>query len=310
MHRRFFIFLLVLTFIYCGYWMLGRMAIGRGLNQVETSLGDSLSYAERSVTGFPSRFDATWTEPRFFHAGARIEAPLFQLFTLSYRPDGAVAFMAAPLRIGIAGHEAVLDNADLRASLRIVPGADLTMKRATIAGEDMSLQIDGRRFGTAQHMLLALRRAKDDTQQVDLWAELERLSSPGSSGFSEITLDAALHLNAPLGLRRAAPLITGADLRALRIGAGSAHVTVTGQISAGADGRFNGALHLTGQDWQAVLDRAVGLGVLEAEIAQTWRDLGLRAGDAETLDIPMNVRGGRVFMGLWPIASLPRVQRQ
>lgn len=308
MHRRFFVIIVVLAALYSGYWAVGRAALVRALDQAEAQIAPALTYDTRRTIGYPSRFDTSWSAPRLRLGAITLAAPALQVFALSYRPDGAIAFLPAPLELWVGGHALRLDSADLRGSLRVVPGQSLTLRRGTFVGEALALSDAGRPLGTLARAMVALRQAEGNA--ADLWIEADDLRIAGTPAFTRVEIDARAALSAPLALRAPPPTLSAIDLRRAQIRLGDADLTLSGQLDVGRAGRLNGTLRLTGHDWQVVLERAVRVGLLEAQVAETWRELGLRAGDAEELDIALPVRGGRVFLGLFPIAVLPQLYRQ
>lgn len=314
---RLFKILLGLALLYALYWGGAYIALQRGLDRAEAQAPAKVVYGARSTAGFPSRLDTTWTDLNISGAGWAYDTPLAQLLALSYRPDGAVAFAPGPHRLMINGVNLTLMTEDARASLRIRPNAQLLLKRGTAELSAAQLAVNGAPVTRLDHGVIAIRNGAGESPRADLWIDLQSLGFPAQAAaeasaatpIDRVSLDADLGLSGPLALRGDGPVITDITLRAATLNWGAATLQLTGSLAPDFDGRLNGELSLTGTDWQIALDRAVEAGIMEPSLADTWRSFGETLGGADGLDMVLPVRGGRIMLGLIPIAELPRLPR-
>ena len=86
---------------------------------------------------------------------------------------------------------------------------------------------------------------------------------------------------------------------------------MAGEVTVSDSGTPEGTVTVKVKNWRDILDLAVQTGILPESMLPTFtRALELASGlsgNPDTLDMPLNLRGGRVFLGPLPIATAPNL---
>lgn len=313
--RRLLFVICLFAALYSTWWVVARTGFVRGLDAAEGTAiarGVAVTYDSRSTTGFPSRLDTTWRDVSVTTPRLRYQAPLVQLLALSYRPDRAILFAPGPHRISDGVFELELQSADSRASVRVVPGLSLLLDEARAQSDNLTVSLNGLRLAQARRVLTALRRAPPPDRRIDLYGLIADLTPTGDTGalpatIAQIELNAHAELSEPLAFRGAPPRPRRIEIGHATLSWGASRLRLSGALDVDGQGRLNGELRLTGQQWAEVLEAVVALGLIEPGIAQTWRNLGQQISDGDNLSLTLPVRDGRVMLGLVPIIVLPRL---
>lgn len=315
----------VAALLFSGYWFVGSRALRSG---VQTAL-DTLDAAglarhgELSLTGFPSRFDLTVTEPEWIGRDGAFgwRAPWIRVHALSYRPQHVIAVLPEEQTLRFGREELTLASPDFRASAVFGLSSALPLDHAQAVGEAPVLTSE-RGWGLSGSALrLAIRRGAGEREQEvgaeviapELTGAAARLLGPALPATGErLRLDAVVGLEAPLdrdSLTRGVR-IRSADVRALDLDWGTVRLRARGRIDLDKRGTPEGRLALGISDWRAALDAAVGLGLVRAELAPTLTRalelLALTDGRPDDLSLPLVFANGMMSLGPVPLGPAPR----
>lgn len=308
---------LVAAAAWAGWWFAGRAGAeataGAALARL-TAAGYPARHAGLTVAGFPNRFDVTLTDPQVASPrdGWTWRAPFVQVFAMAWKPWHLIAAFAPEQRLARPGGEWRLTAGRLQASVVARPGADLTLDRVVLAGDDLALSTP--QGGLTAAALRAATRAAGagDGRVHDLAVEVQGIG-PGPVAWlrlrAGLTFDAALdrHLTALPGLTEVAIQ----DAAASR---GAAGLQATGRLTADDAGLAQGEIRLTLTRWREALDQAAALGLIAPEDRPRW-EAALAAlppaaapGGNEAVEIPLRLAQGRIWLGPLALAPAPRLR--
>ncbi|MEO1239315.1 MAG: DUF2125 domain-containing protein [Pseudomonadota bacterium] len=332
MIRRLTIIALLATGVWGGYWVVGSIALERGLRAwVSDRQGEGwvADYTELTVRGFPNRFDTTFTDLDLAdpETGLAWSLPFFQILALSYKPNHVIAVWPDTHRISTPAERLTVTSDKMQASLVVEPGTDLVLDRATLVAEVFgvsstqgwtsgaaSLSVASRQVEGAAHSHDIAIEATDVIIADPLRAALDPLRAlPGE--VKTLRLLAKVSFDGPwdrFALEQARPQPTGIDITDLTALWGDLELRAAGQLDVSDTGQASGEITVKAVNWKDMLDVAVAAGVLPEATRQTAENaLGLLAGlsgRADTIDAPLAIRNNLVFFGPIPLGQIDPIR--
>lgn len=331
-----------------GYWYAGSRAVLAGARAALADLRDQRRGDAAGVTlaGFPSRFDLTIAAPSLVSADGSLgwSAPFVQILALSYQPHHLIAVWPDRQSLTIGGRPLTLLGDDIRASAVAGASLALPLDHAQLVASGLVLSAEAGWDLRLRELRLALRRAGADPagragvalagapafaedgrdHQIGIalgdlapGAGLRALLDPAGrlpALVETATLTAILSFDRPID-RYAAE--TGVQLTAIRdIAAdlrwGETAVTLRGAVVIGAGGLPEGRITVTAREWRPLLASLTEAGAIRAEVAPTVRNmaeaLARGSGDPGTLTLPLDLGGGWISLGPFPLAPIPRLR--
>lgn len=275
-------------------------------------------YDALRVRGFPSRLDATITQPRLAdpESGLSWEAPFLQILGLSYKTGHVIVAFPDRQTFGSGGttHEVTSDG--LRASL--VTEADGTLLRLNAEAETLNITRDGADIALAAVLANFHRIAGQDTgYRLALGAgavatpqgALSRGRSNGLDIEGRFVFDRPWTLGSLAGPR---PQPASIDLAKAEYRLNDLDLQLAGRVEIDSLGRPDGRMTLRAENWRSLLDSARDSGDLPEALAETLiRGLTLAAGlngRQDTIDLPLTLSGGEVSLGIIPLGEAPRIR--
>jgi hypothetical protein len=319
-------FVLALGVLWGGYWFVGSSALDRQLNgwfDDQTRAGHDIGREALSVAGFPNRFDVTVTAP-YAHdpvSGWGWKAPFVQVFSMTWKPWHVIAALPPEQTFTTpAGETMTLTSRQLRGSLLLHPGLALALDSAVLEGTDLALTGPAGAKVGVQRLVLAAggdpswkNGLRLGLQATDLAPDPARLAGLTDLGprVADTHLDATLQLSAPIDrhLGDAPVHVVALHLTEAHMTWGPLVVSAKGSLSKGMDGRAEGKIALTITDWARLPDALVALGVLPVRMEPlATRALTLldeAAGKTDPLQVPLELKGGRMTLGALPLGAAP-----
>ena len=310
----------VAVVLWSGWWFVGSYGVRRGVEGAAADLragGWDVAWDDLSMAGFPNRFDLTVDAPRATDpTGAwTVSAPFVQVFALSYRLNHVIAVAPDTITVDGPAGEVVVTDDDLRASAVVAPGPDLALTRATVAGEGIGIEWQGRTVGVgaAQWAL----RLGEGARAYDVALGAERIALPPAirelvdpdgrmpdvvgalTGRGTAILDRPLdrHLAGPVGVE--ALTLEDAALRW-----GDVSLRLRGTLTADAAGRAEGALEVNVGDVDRLMDLVEPyLPQGQARLVRTLAAAAVAGAPGGWLPLP--VERGAVRFGPLTVAMLP-----
>ncbi|RVV96954.1 DUF2125 domain-containing protein [Mesobaculum littorinae] len=331
--------LVVFTVVWSGYWFVGRAAIARhvpGIFEEIRAGGRVAEASEIATSGFPNRFDTTITAPQFGdpQAGWHWQAPFVQILALSYRPNHVILALPHTQTLTLPDAQLNILSDSMKGSVVVAPNTDLALNRATFVARDLSIEGNNGAGATLAEARAALRLmpAATATYEIGIEAldlspgyELHRILDPGDrlpETVERLHLDATAEFAAPL---RA----TGAPQTPRRISVsdlsghwGEIEIALRGDLDIDAAGVPTGRLTVTARNWRMLLALATDSGLITPDMARGAEGgLAMMAGvggsgaaaggEAEggaTIEAPLNLRDGGIYLGPLPLGPAPRLR--
>jgi hypothetical protein len=312
--------------IYCGYWFVGSRVVLQGaettLAQMRTEgLGDA---AAVSLRGFPSRFDITVDRPQLTSADGftHWSAPFLQIFALSYKPNHVIVVWPNTQTIEVGRATLDLTTVDMRASAVVGASAAVPLDHTAMVAKDGVLTASGGwglDFAEAR-VATRLAGAAGPTAH-DIGIEItgitpKGLIAPVGGGLPAVAehlrLDATVRFDHPIDRHAAATGLRPEEItiRDLSLSWGDLQLAVTGGLTVAPDGTPEGRLALQATEWRAQLRLMGTMGLLRAEtlptVERVLEQVALLSGGKNRLELPLEFRGGRMYLGPVPIGPAPR----
>ncbi|MCQ0093944.1 DUF2125 domain-containing protein [Roseovarius sp. M141] len=325
---------ITLAAAWAGYWFIGSAAMRSGLAEwfdARRAEGWVAEYGDLSVQGFPNRFDTTLTELELADptSGLGWQAPFFQVLTLSYTPNHLIAVWPKEQQLRTPLHSYALNNQDMRASLVLAPSTALAPQRITLTAKGIALTPDdGSGALSAATLRLAGERTEDAIgtgharYHLGLAADGVALPAPimaqiDTAGalprvIDTVMTDATVDFDVPWdrsALEEARPQPTRITIKNAQIRWGAMTLAASGVLAVDLGGRPDGTLTLTARNWRQMLDAATRAGALTPDMADTTeRALSVMSNmgqDPKSLEVPLRLAGGRIWIGPLPIGPAP-----
>ena len=317
--------LLVLSLIWSAYWFIGK-------NQVETRLTDALgnapaygmtaNYGALSVAGFPNRFDTTVEDINLRDGvtGFGWDAPFFQVFALSYRPNHLIAAWPQEQTFHFGPFEMNVTSEDMRGSLIVDPTQDLTLNssrfvatnaRVMPSWTDQSVGLGQvywatRKSGSEENSHDMLLQISDLSLTEDLRRHLDpEFDRPAL--IEGLEIDASLRFAQPVSVQTV-PHLTGLDIKSASFHWGQAVLTLTGTLAIDASGYPQGEMQLHVENWRDMADILTRLGLLQPGWEAAAEPLVSGSDTPETLETTISYSGGLTYFGPLPVGPAPRIR--
>lgn len=284
-------------------------------------------YSDLDTKGFPNRFDTTFKDISLADpdTGLAWDAPFFQVFTLSYKPNHVIAVWPNDQRIATPLAKYDLTSGDMRASLVTRPAPGLPLERLTLTAEDLTILGRGKSQSTkAKALTLAAERAAaaESTYRFGLSADgfapaLDwRVQIDPSGSLPEtleaLSLDVSIKFDKPWDLSAiedARPQPREIKLRLAEARWGRLELQAAGELAVDAAGIPTGEITIKARNWREILRLAVETGAMPRGFGDTVEDglslISQLAGNPKTLDIPLNLKNGRILLGPVPLGPAP-----
>lgn len=301
-----------------GYWFFAAHMLESRLAEfvaTQRAAGWRVAYDRLNVQGFPNRLDTRAEGLILSPPGGKLtwRAPVFEVNTLSYRPNHVIAVWPPVQTLATPGLDLTLKSAAMRASAVIRPVPSLPLDRANMVIELPELAAPSWTLA-ADRALFAIRALPGASARYEIGADLRGVRMPDTVAGDRLQLRAAFHLEATLILDRpidrhmltgAFPAPTEIELQAFHGEWNGVEVRAEGTITLDRAGRPSGALTVRIRKWRTALEQARVAGMITADQAgRIASALGLMAG-AEALTVPLIFEAGQTRLGPVPLGSAP-----
>lgn len=312
--------------LWAGYWFVGSSAVERGAAQVFADAGarglDARNDGLR-VAGFPNRFDLTVTAPQILDpvSGYGWQGDDLRLLAMTWKPWHLIALAPDASVITTPLGPVTVTASDLRGSVMVQPGADLTLRSTVIEATDLALAGPLGRLSLAKaSFATALDPTRRNSQRIGLQIS-DLTPDPAVSAampdlpavLSALRLDAYVLLTAPLDrhVSETRPEVTGVILDDARLDWGPLQVTAKGTLATVSDGTAEGQIDLQIKNWRLLPDVLGQSGLIDPVLAPTLlRALEIMAEGSPDLNTALTFRSGRTSLGPLPIGLAPRLARR
>ncbi len=314
---------------WAGYWWMGASAAQSGFaawfdaRRAEGWVADT---ADITVRGFPNRFDTTFTDITLAdpETGWAWQAPFFQLFALSYQPNHVIATW--PDTQSLATPRQTFDLSSVKMQASSVLGADtaLPLKRANLVADTLAITDEAGETTAMTALRLAVERVEGSEASYHLGLAADNLSPARAARlrmdrqerlpqtFSAFRADINATFDRPWdrhALEDACPQPRRITVNLAEARWGDLELAAAGTLDVDATGQPSGRLTVRARNWREILQLARASGQLPSGLADQMETglsmLAQLSGTSQTLDIPLDFRAGRVFLGPVPIGAAP-----
>lgn len=306
-----------------GVWLLKSRAWEADLTtwmQERRAEGWQAEWSAVEVRGFPNRLDTTISDLALAdtEAGWAWNAPFLQIFSLIYRPEEIILALPEDTVLQTPQNRYRLHGDVIRASLAFDGDADLALERLTAVLDGVALAEDGGPAWNARQMRLAAERiAGPDAYRLGL--ALTEVVPPRGIGpegaTAALQADMTVRFDAPwdrgaLEIARPQPIALQIDRATLTWA--ELEMRAAGALDISDTGTPEGRLTLQIVNWREVLALSIETGALprdlEGPIEGALELVSRLAGRPDTLDVPLDLRRGRIFLGPIPVGDAPRLR--
>ena len=162
-----------------GYWFAGSIGVTTAFTTwFEDRRGEGwvAEYSDLNTIGFPNRFDTNFTNISLADpdTGLAWDAPFFQIFALSYKPNHVIAVWPNEQRLATPLAKYDLRSTNMRASLVTQAAVGLPLDRLTLTAEDLAvLQEGAQQPSQTKTLTLAVERTAttDSTYRLGFLAD-------------------------------------------------------------------------------------------------------------------------------------------
>lgn len=329
--KRLLVVVVTAAVLWGGYWMIGASGVKTGFERWfddRRTDGWQAEYSELSVIGFPNRFDTTVTNLALADpaTGVAYTAPFLQIFALSYQPNHIIAIWPNTQRLATPLGAFDIASKDARASLVFEAGSSLTVDRSNIAVQDLAIAAPNGGTLSAKTLTFAVEQTPTVPNGYHFGINAGDLSLPTLPGlvlqsgvvpkvFDRFRGDMTVVFDRPwdrFALEKARPQPTRIDVKLFDAKLGSLELALAGSIDIDTAGVPTGEITVKAKNWRDIVELAVQTGLLPEQLKRPIEQgLGLLAGlsgNAKSIDLPLEFRGGRVNFGPIPLGPAPIFQ--
>jgi hypothetical protein len=320
------ILVVILAGLWSGWWVLASTAAERGAQAAVDQLraeGWEVAYQDLSVTGFPNRVDTIVQDLRLTDpvSGFAWEAPLFQVYALSYRPTEVIADWPATQDLTVMGERLTVASEGMRASASVAAALDLPLNQITAESGPLTVTAASGWTLGADRMLAAFRAAGPGLAGYDAYLDADAVALPAPlrawldpqgrlpAVAEGVTVDAHLTFDRPLDrhLQGQAALV-GLDLRQAEAVWGPVRLAARGDLVVGPDGVPQGRITLSVTGWAEVIALATAAGAVTPDVAPTLVTMGeTLAQGGPVVELPLSFENGMMSLGFIPLGPAPRL---
>lgn len=314
--------------LWAGYWFFGSYSLRSEVIEwadERRSDGWQFEYSDISVKGFPNRFDTTVTnlqiaDPR---TGVSWRGPFLQAFQLSYKPQHIIFAWPENHEFSTPYQKISLQSLDAKASLVTENGANLSLQRAAFEAEELVANSSNGWDTKLGDTDLNIRRV-EGINQYEIAASvaslaisktiMEKINRIGSlpDNLNDLRFRAQIGLTAPLDIQTIEverPQIETIAFDTVSAHWGESQIRLAGSVSFDTSGLISGELVLNTNNWKEALEAATQSGAISIELTSVVRTglqlLATLSGTKESLEAPLRLESGRVFLGPIPIGKIP-----
>ena len=328
--RALIVLVIALGTLWCGYWVVGSMALQKSADQWFDSQAAQSGEASRqdiTVQGFPNRFDVIVDKPHLRDptTGFGWDAEFAQVFSMTWKPWHLIFALSNDQQFTTPDEVLTVASKSMDGSLVFVPGTKLQVNRVVVEAADIAVTSSLGWAVKADRSQLAVRPFGADGQGyevnlsgADLMPDTGLMTAlQGKSDLpatvAEVSLDATISFDNPLYLNGGTrpPQIVAVTLAQGLIRWGDLVLTTRGDVMSGADGFAEGRIDIHIENWRKMLPVAVAMGLIKPEVAPTAENmmalLAQQNGDGTAIDLPLILTAGRMSLGPIPLGAAPRL---
>lgn len=321
-------FLILLVFVWSGWWYLATSSTRNGVSAWLEGLrasGWQAEAAEITSVGFPLRtttvIDGLSLRDPATQSG--VQLPQLDLSAPIYWPGHAtVRLPAGPVVFSTPEGALTLGTDGARAGVRLYPGPALQLEALNGSSSNLTLDLGDARLLEAEAVQADVTQGRTpETYVINVTltglalgeAMLEGSSLPPSrpDTFEPVVADMTVTFDRPwdrTALRDSRPQPRQIRITEIAVGYADTGVSIGGDLDVDAAGIPTGTLRLRMRNWQGVFEMAVATTTIPPEWAPTvGQVLGSMSDMDGTLDVTLTMADGQMRIGFLPLGPAPRL---
>ena len=326
--KRLLVLILLLAALWSGYWYVAQRGARTGFEAwfaARRAEGWQADYAALEIRGYPNRVDTTFENPVLAdpETGLAWEAPFFQIFALSYKPNHIIAVWPNSQTFSTPEAKYRISSADMRASLVMHPGMKLPLERSNLVAQALAVEAPGGTT-TMEGVQFAISRLEGSEQDYRIAFNTDGLTPPPPAHFrletggmlpgklDALRADATIRFDKPwdiTALQDARPQPRRIKLQLAEAKWGELALALAGTLDIDSEGRATGRITVKARNWRDIIALIRQSGWLpDGWIDPVEEALALAAqlsGNTQTLDVPLDFKGGTIRLGPLPIGPAP-----
>lgn len=329
--KRLLVVILAGAAIWTGYWFVAMQSAQAGFEawfEARRSEGWQAEYASMEINGFPNRVDTTFENPMLAdpETGLAWEAPFFQIFALSYKPNHIIAIWPKSQRFSTPNTKYDIASENMRASLVMAPASKLPLERANLVAEAMAIGA-GDITTTLEGVQIAVSRLEGAPQDYRLALNADGVMPPLPSSVTlrtggtlprkldALRADMSVKFTRPWDLRaleQDRPQPVRIQIKLAEAKWGALELAMAGVLDVDDAGRPTGRLTIKARNWRDIILIAREMGWFpDRWIGHAEQALSLAAqlsGNTQTLDLPLDFKDGAMALGPVPLGAAPVIR--
>lgn len=322
---------IALMAVWVGWWWIAATGLQssittwREARQVDGWQADVTSTARG---GFPLRIAATLEDLALLdpQTGVALRVPQVTLSSAIYWPGYATLDVPqGQIVLSTPGDALTLGTDGATAGMRLRPGTALELQAMSASAQALTLDLPEGRLASLNALEAQVQQGTDPaayTIRLDatglapgaLLRDALRLSQVWPEAFEVFSADMTVQFDRPWD--RAALEVRRPQPRAITLHSAEARwadlrLLLGADLTVDEQGVPSGTVRIAAENWQRMLDLAQGSGALSAgqrpQIENGLRVLSGLSGTADTLDLEITIREGRMQMGFIPLGRAPRI---
>lgn len=316
--------------LWSGYWFFSSSALQSeftGWFEDRRDDGWAADYSDLAVKGFPNRHDVVLQDVRLAdpERGLAWNAPEFKVLALSYKPSHLIVIWPGEQDLATPLGKTTIRSDQMRASLVFATRKLDRLQRANFVGEGLAfetpsgdLAMSALRAAVAEEEAANSYKIAITGEGVSLPPKMRARVDTGGvlpETFDRLRADLSVGFDGPWGtkaIRSERPQPRKLDLRLAEAKWGKLELQMAGGLDIDDQGWPTGRMVIKAKNWRDVLVMArettsVPASILDG-VEQALQLASALSGNRKTLDIPLDFRGQRMWLGPLPIASAPRIE--
>ncbi|WP_310621996.1 DUF2125 domain-containing protein [Flexibacterium corallicola] len=321
-----FSFLAVIIGAWSTYWYVGRGVISdllRNTEEVVTAEGGELTCGDRSIGGYPYRFELSCSPLQMEDGKSSVDVEDFQIISMAYNPRHLIVEAGTPTKLSTTYNGLAYNGtwADLRGSSRLKSEGGLS--RMDLVVQQPQLQIgsteNSLRFD-AQLLEAHVKQENDSAAGVDIALLVDQLAS--SSFSTQLPLDIEGIVQVPQGegilkgkVKRVQDLLKDGkielNLTHLKVSSGEISLETQGKLTVDSKGRLSGTIPLKIVGVHELARLVEPLFPVGSKVPQSLQNTAMSIGantkenGKPTLKLPITFEKGRARIAFINLGKVP-----
>lgn len=326
--------LLVAALGWSAWWYAGAEAQRRGVEAwlaKQQARGWQAEAATVEVDGFPTDFRLRVAELALADPanGWAWEAPALVARSESWAPTRVAVAWPPEQVVAVPGDRAVVRTAAMSTLMDLRPGTALELREAGTELTGLAIESSAGWSAAAEAASLRVGERSEDLGPANSYdvritadglrlpeALVERIDPTGwlTPQVDRVTVIGHAALEKPLGLATVEEgdvALRAATLREVGFEWGEMKLVVSGSFVVDEQGYPDGTIEVEAREWRQMVRLAVSSGVIDEDTARTVTRgiefVTALTGGGDSLSAPLNLSGGKLRIGPFAVADVPRV---